>query len=296
MFVYLNGDLVPEEEATISVLDHSFLYGDGVFEGISVDDGRIFRLDEHLARLLRSAAFLRLSCPLSLEQLREAVVSVVARSNLRDGYVRPILTRGTGPMGIGATRDITTPNLVIIPQVRPRLSDEERLETGLRAKVLGIRRTPPECLDPRVKSNNYLNQILGKLETWDAGADAGIMLDVHGLVSEACGENVFIVTDGRLRTPPPHNILDGITRQTVLDLWQGEGGPTAVEPLTTYDLYTADEAFITATLIEIAALTEIDGRTVGTGKAGPVTRRLLELLRQRMSEDAYVVEYAPEAS
>lgn len=291
LLVYVNGRLLEGDEAVIPVLDHSFLYGDGVYEGISIDSGRIFRLDEHLARFLRSAAFLRIRCPLTLEELREAIARVVAENGVRDGYVRPILTRGTGPMGIGSTRDIATPNLVIVPQVRPRLSDERRLETGLRAKVVSVRRTPPECLDPRVKSNNYLNQILAKLEQWDAGADAAIMLDTEGYVCECAGENLFCVSNGVLRTPPPQTVLDGITRQTVLDLQRGRGGEAREERLTVYDLYTSQEVFMTATLIEIAALTQIDGRTIGSGSAGPVTRELLALLRETMMREGYVVEY-----
>lgn len=293
--VYINGEIVPEHEATISVLDHSFLYGDGVFEGISVDHGRVFRLREHVARLFRSAAYLRIVPPLTESELCDAIVDLIARNDLRDGYVRPILTRGTGPMGIGATRDMTTPNLVLIPQRRKRLTDEARLEQGLSAKVLGIRRVPPECLDPRVKSNNYLNQILGKLEHWDAGADAGIVLDTDGFVAECCGENIFVVSEGVLRTPPRHTVLDGITRATVLELQRRRGAPAVEERLTLYDLYTADEAFITATLIEIAALTSIDGRRLGDGSAGPVTRELLTLLREEMLSAGTPVDFAAHA-
>ena len=291
MFVYVNGDLVAEEHATISVLDHSFLYGDGVFEGISVDRGRIFRLDAHLARLLRSAERLRISSFLSFEQLKEAVVQVVATNGLRDGYVRPILSRGTGPIGIGYTREIKRPNIVIIPQVRPRLSDEQRLVHGLAAKVLDIRRTPPQCLDPSVKSNNYLNQILGKWEQWDAGVDIGIMLDVDGAISECCGENIFLVKGEVLRTPPAHNILNGITRQAIMELWRREDHEVSEEPLTAADLLAADEVFVTATLIEVAAITVIDGRTIGTGEGGPITRRLLKLLREEMFSTGLPVDY-----
>jgi branched-chain amino acid aminotransferase len=293
LLVYINGDFFEEHEAKVSVLDHSFLYGDGLFEGISVDFGKIFRLDEHLDRLFRSAAYLRIESPLDHSELRSAVISVAQRNSLTDGYLRVVLTRGTGPMGIGATRSMTRPNLAIIPQVRPRLTDEERLERGLRATVVSVRRTPAVCLDPRVKSNNYLNNILAKFEQWDADADAAIMLDIGGYVSECPGENIFLVTGGVLRTPPALTTLDGITRRTVMDLQSARGGETREENLTVYDLYTADEAFITATLVEIAALTRIDGHLMGEGTAGPVTRALAAALRDAMVEQGVPVEVDP---
>ncbi len=286
LIVYVNGDFVGESEAQISVLDHSFLYGDGVFEGISVDRARIFKLEEHVDRLFRSAAYVQITPPLSQAELCDLIVELAVRNRLEEGYIRPILTRGTGPMGIGATRDMVKPNLVLIPQRRKRLTDAERLERGLRAKVLGIRRVPPECFDPRVKANNYLNQIMGKLEHWDAGADAGIVLDTQGYVAECCGENIFVVTDGVLRTPPPQTVLNGITRQTILEVQRERGMPVREERLTVYDLYTAQEVFITATLIEVAALTSIDGRVIGSGAAGPMTRELLGLLRAAMRTDS----------
>jgi branched-chain amino acid aminotransferase len=290
VFTYVNGAMLEGDAATVPVLDHGFLYGDGVFEGISIDGGRIFRLEEHLERLQRSASYIRIVPP-GLDVLREAVVRVVAVNNLREGYVRPILTRGTGPMGITFTSQITVPNFLVIPQVRPRLSDEERLDVGLRACVLGMRRTPPECLDPRIKSNNYLNQILGKLAAADAGAQIGIMLDTQGFLSEGTGENLFLVREGVLRTPPPHNVLNGITRQTVIELAGRAGIEVQETALTTYDLFGADEVFITATLSEIAALTVVEGRTIGRGTAGAVTRRLLEDLRTEMAETGYQVDF-----
>jgi branched-chain amino acid aminotransferase len=291
MLVYINGELVPEDEAVIPVLDHGFLYGDGVFEGVSVDDGRIFRLTEHVARLFRSAEQLRISSYLSPEEVADVIENVAAVNDLRDGYIRPILSRGTGPMGIGYTREITRPNIVVIPQVRPRLSDKQRLEEGLQAVVLDRVRTPSQCLDPSIKSNNYLNQVLGKFEAWDASADFGIMLDLGGNVSECCGENIFVVDGTILRTPPPGTILNGITRQAVLDLWRRDGGTAREELLMVEDLYAADECFVTATLIEVAAVTKIDGRAIGAGTPGPVTWQLLGALRREMSQTGHVVSY-----
>jgi len=294
--VYVGGDLVPQSEARIPVLDHGFLYGDAVFEGISIDGGRIFKLDEHIQRLFRSAAFMQIVPPFDFSEVRELVVRVVSVNQLRDGYVRPIVTRGTGPMGLGATRDIAAGNLIIIPQVRARLTDEKRLVKGLRAKVVGTRRTPPECVDPRVKSTSYANQILAKLEQWDAGADAAIMLGTDGLVAECAGENIFVVTNGVLRTPPRQYVLDGITRNTILELYGQLGGVAREEAISTYDLYNADEVFMTATLLEVAAVTRIDGRTIGSGTAGPVTQQLLRRLRTVMIEEGYPVSYASDVS
>jgi branched-chain amino acid aminotransferase len=294
--VYVGGELVPQSDARITVLDHGFLYGDAVFEGISIDGGRIFKLDEHIHRLFRSAAYLRIVPPVDIDGIRELVIRVVSANQLRDGYVRPILTRGTGPMGLGATRNIVTGNLVIIPQVRARLTDDERLVKGLHAKVVGTRRTPPECVDPRVKSTSYVNQILAKLEQWDAGADAAIMLGTDGLVAECAGENIFVVTSGVLRTPPHQYVLDGITRNTILELYARLGGVAREEPLSVYDLYTADEVFMTATLLEVAAITSVDGRRIGSGTGGPVTRQLLRELRTAMHEEGYPVPYPSDTS
>jgi branched-chain amino acid aminotransferase len=290
LLVYMNGELVEEDRALIPVLDHSFLYGDGIFEGISVDFGRIFRLAEHVARLFRSAAYLRISPPVGADELRAAVIEVARSNGLRDGYIRVVLTRGTGPMGIGATRTMTQPNLVIIPQVRPRLSEEQRLERGLRASVVSTRRIPPPCLDPRVKTNNYLNNILAKFEQWDSGAEAAIMLDVDGYVSECAGENIFVVTHDVLRTPPALTTLDGITRRAVLELQAARGGDAREETLTVYDLYTAQEVFMTATLVEVAALTVIDGRRIGSGTAGPLTRALASSLRDAMAREGTPID------
>jgi branched-chain amino acid aminotransferase len=292
---YVNGDLVPIDSARISILDHGLLYGDGLFEGLSVDDGRIYRLEEHIDRLFRSAKYLRITPPLSRAEMVDVVANVAAVNGLRDGYMRPILTRGTGPMGLGATRDIVEPNFLIIPQVRARMTDEERLERGLRACTLNVRRIPAQCLDPRVKTTNYLNQILGKFETWDAGADVGVMLTPSGEVSECCGENLFIVTNGVLRTPLGHLVLEGITRRSVIDLHRAAGGEVREESLFPFDLYTADEIFVTATLIEVASVTTIDGRDVGDGRAGPVTRGVFTALRADMAVHGHVIAYSDPA-
>ncbi len=296
MFVYLNGQVVPEEEARVSVWDHGFLYGDGVFEGIRIDDGRIFRLREHVERLYRSAHMLRIRIPLTIEEMEDAIGETARANGMRDGYLRPIVTRGIGALGIEATKDMTDTTVAVIPQARRKFDDRVRFEVGLKAKVLSVRRTPPESLDPRIKCCNYLNHILGKLEQWDSGADSGIMLDIHGRVSEGTAENVFCVRNGVLMTPPPDNTLDGITRQTVLSLAPSVGVEANERALTVYDLYTADEVFASGTLTELVPLTTIDGRQIGTGRPGPVTLRFLEALRQVMRDEAVPVFAEADAS
>lgn len=284
LWVYLDGAYVPAAEARVSVFDRSFVYGDGVFEGIEVQDGGIFALDAHIDRLYRSAAFLRIGMPLGKADLRAAIIEVVRRSGLRDGYVRPLVSRGVGPLGLERMAELGPPTVVIMPQ--RRAAKEGRT---YRAVVVSTRRTPAQCLDPRVKSNNYLNNVLGKLEQLDAGADAGILLDVDGFVAECCGENLFVVREGQLRTPPPTRALDGITRRTVIELAREDGVPVAEVDLTRYDLYTADELFLTATLSGIGYIVEVDGRRVAGGEPGPVSRRLLELYRDRRRKDSVFV-------
>jgi branched-chain amino acid aminotransferase len=291
LLAYVNGKQVPITEACISVLDHGLLYGDGVYEGLSVDGGRIYRLRDHLERLFRSACAIRITPPLTLDGMFDAVLGVAATNRLRDGYLRPIITRGCGPMGLGATHEIITPNLLIIPQVRERLTDEQRLDRGLSAAVIDVRRTPPECMDPRVKSTSYLNQVMGKFAHWDAGADIGVMLTPDGDVAECCGENIFAVTGGVLRTPPGRLVLEGITRDSVMAMHRAAGGEVREERLTPDDLHAADEVFVTATLIEVAAITSIDGRRIGDGSAGPVTRSLIKALRADMRARGDVVSY-----
>jgi len=283
--VYLNGKFVPAAEATVSVFDRSFVYGDGVFEGIEVENGGIFKLDAHVDRLYRSAVFLRIAIPMSKDEMREAIIEVVRRSDLRNGYVRPLVSRGAGPLGLERVAELGPPTVVVMPQHRP--PKEAR---SYRAVILATRRNPAQCLDPRVKSNNYLNNILGKFEQVDAGADAGIFLDVDGFVSECCGENLFSVREGRIATPPATRTLDGITRQTVIALAGDAGIPVAECEMTRYDLYTADELFLTATLSGIGYIVEVDGRRIGSGEPGPVSRQLYALYRAcKQRESVFVL-------
>jgi len=285
LWVYLNGKFVPAAEATVSVFDRSFVYGDGVFEGIEVENGGIFKLEAHVDRLYRSAAFLRIAIPIAKSEMQAAIIEVVRRSDLRNGYVRPLVSRGAGPLGLERVAELGPPTVVVMPQHRP--SKEART---YRAVIVATRRTPPQCLDPRVKSNNYLNNVLAKFEQLDAGADAGIFLDVDGFVSECSGENLFAVTAGRLATPPATRTLDGITRQTVIALARDAGVEVTETEMTRYDLYTADELFLTATLSGIGYIVQVDGRTIGAGEPGTVSRRLYALYRAcKQRESVFVL-------
>ncbi len=279
LLAYVNGKLVPLSEAKVSVTDRSFLYGDGAFEGIQVQGGIVYQLDEHVERLFRSCRYLHIPVPLAPEEMREAILGVVRANGVADAYLRPLVTRGEGPLGIDRSDELGPPNVVIVPQHR-----QAREGRALRAKLVSTRRTPAQCMDPRVKSNNYLNNIMGKLEQKASGADVGIMLDVEGFVAEGCGENIFAVRAAGLVTPPPHHTLDGLTRQAVLRIAAREGIPAAEQPMTLYDLYTANEVFVTATMTGIAYVTEIDGRPVGSGQPGALSLRLRALLRAYLDE------------
>ena len=286
--IYFNGNFVRARDAAISVFDHGFLYGDGAFEGIRIDNGGIFRLREHVARLFMSLHYLRIPMILTQEEVAEAVKETARRNDLADGYLRPLVTRGVGPLGIETSKSISEPTFVIIPQARRKFDDEVRTKTGLKAKVVSVRRTPSESVDSRIKSCNYINNILGKFEQWDAGADAGIMLSTDGYVSEGCSENIFCVSQGSVKTPPVTRVLDGITRRAVMQLAHDRGYAVSETDLTVYDLYNADEVFVTGTLTEVVPLTTIDGRKIGDGTAGPITRTLLAALRELMAEEAEV--------
>lgn len=286
LLVYMNGEFVPSDQARVSVFDHSFLYGDGVFEGVRVQERRVIQLEQHVARLYRSAHYLQIAIPIEQDEFTAAILETVRVNELADGYLRPLVTRGEGSMGIEATRKLGRPNVLVIPQVRAKFDDRVRTETGLTATVVPVRRTPPECVDPRIKANHYLNNILGKLAQWAAGADVGLMLDTRGYLSEGCSENVFVVRGGVVLTPHAETSLDGITRGAVVKVLRNDGLSVEEANLTTYDLYNADEAFVCGTLTEVVPLVTIDGRQVGSGRPGPITLRALELLRTELVKDS----------
>jgi len=273
MIIYLDGAFVPKEEAKVSVFDHGLLYGDGVFEGIRAYNGRVFRLDEHLDRLYDSARTIALEVPLSKAEMAEAICEVLRRNNLRDAYIRPIVTRGIGDLGLDP-RKCERPTVVIIA-VEWGAMYGDLYEKGLCAVTVSIRRTPAESLPPNVKSLNYLNNILAKIEANYRGVDEAIFFDTNGYISEGSGDNIFVVKNGAIITPPTLNNLRGITRTVALEIAASMGITLLERNLGYYDLYTADEVFVTGTAAEVAPIREIDGRVIGNGKPGPVTRQLM---------------------
>jgi branched-chain amino acid aminotransferase len=271
--IWLDGKWCDRSTAMISVYDHGLLYGDGVFEGIRAYGGKIFRLMDHLERLYDSAKAICLNIPLSPDELVHTTEEALRRSGIHEAYIRHIVTRGVGDLGLDP-RKCPRPTLIIIVDTI-KLWPEQVYEAGLNVVTAGTPIPQRESLSPRVKSLNYLAHILAKLEGINAGADEVIMLDSAGFVAEGSGQNIFVVKHGKLRTPPPHaGILRGVTRDVVIELAAKAGYTVDESMMNRYDIYTADEAFLTGTATEIVAMRQLDGRIIGSGKAGPVTRDL----------------------
>ena len=271
--IWLDGQWCDRASAMISVYDHGLLYGDGVFEGIRVYGGKIFRLAEHLERLYDSAQAIWLTIPMPREEMAEVTEEAVRRSGIAEGYIRHIVSRGVGDLGLDP-RKCPRPSVIIIVDTI-KLWPEEVYETGLKVITAGTPIPQRESLSPRVKSLNYLPHILAKIEGVQAGADEVLMLDSQGHVAEGSGQNIFVVKHGRLSTPPPFaGILKGVTRDVVIELARKAGYDVQETMLNRYDVYTADEAFFTGTAAEVVAIRQVDGRLIGAGKSGPVTRDL----------------------
>jgi len=289
MYAYLNGNFVPEEEAKISVLDHGFLYGDGVFEGIRAYDGRIFGLDEHVDRFYESAHSIMLELPLSRDEMKKTILEAVRRNNLRDAYIRPVASRGPGALGLDPTK-CPKATLVIIVDAETRHPEDVGKrpisERGIKAVSVATRRNGPDILSPRVKSTNYLNNILAKLQAHAAGVQEAIFLNAQGYVCELTGDNVFVVKDSRVITPPLWiGILDGVTRRAILRVAREQGLETLEEPLTLHDVYTSDECFATATRLEIMPIVWVDGRKIGEGVRGPITAQINRGFKELVSRE-----------
>jgi branched-chain amino acid aminotransferase len=271
--IWLDGEWYDRETAKVSVYDHGLLYGDGVFEGIRVYGGRVFRLREHLERLYDSAKAIWLEIPMPIDEMAALTEEAVRRSGLADAYLRHVITRGVGDLGLDPRKCPKPTVLLIVDAIR--LFPVEVYERGLRVVTAGTPIPQREALSPRVKSLNYLAHILAKVEGIQAGADEVLMLDAAGHVAEGSGQNLFVVKKGRIATPAAYSgILRGVTRDAVIEIARDAGYEVAETILNRYDVYTADEAFFTGTASEIIHLRELDGRAIGDGRRGPVTRDL----------------------
>jgi len=277
--IYLDGEFVPEEEAKISVFDHGLLYGDGVFEGIRIYRSRAFMLDEHLKRLYSGARVIRLDIPLSPEEMKEKVRETVRVNEITDGYVRLVVTRGKGDLGLSPWK-CENPSIFIIAATI-KIYPDEVYERGLKVVTVSTRRNNPDSLSPQIKSLNYLNHIMAHLEVVHAGADEGLMLNDQGYVTECVVDNFFIVQNGIILTPPTNaGALNGITRQAVFLLCGQLGMEIREENLSLVECYIADEAFLTGTAAEIAPITYIDDRPIGDGKPGALTKKLMGAFKE----------------
>jgi len=289
MKIYIDGKFYNEKEAKISVFDHGLLYGDGIFEGIRAYKGRIFKLEEHLDRLFYSAKAILLNIPLSKKKLMDAVAKTCAANKVRDGYIRLVVTRGIGNLGLNPF-NCKKPTIIIIAG-KITLYPAEMYRKGLNLITVPTMRMPPSALNPAIKSLNYLNNVLAKIEAIQGGVLEAVMLNHEGNIAECTGDNIFLVRGGQIMTPPVSaGALCGITRQVVFQLAREHLGVDVGEKnLTRYDAFTADECFLTGTGAEIIPAVKIDGRTIGTGKPGEITTKLMEFFRELTTHEGYPI-------
>lgn len=279
MKIWLDGKLVDKSDAKVSVFDHGLLYGDGVFEGIRFYQGRVFRLEDHIKRLFMSARAIVLKMIWTEEEVCRYVCETIAANGLRDGYVRLVVTRGEGGLGLNPYL-CDTPSMFIIAGTIT-LYPEEHYTKGLELVTCSTRRPTPGSLSPQVKSLNYLNNVMAKVEAIKGGAVEGLMLNEQGYVAECTGDNIFIIKDGTVLTPPiSDGALDGITRQVIFELCASLGIPMRAQTLTRYDIFTADECFLTGTAAEVIPVVGLDTRAIGSGQPGPVTNRIIKAFRE----------------
>jgi branched-chain amino acid aminotransferase len=281
--IYINGKYYDKTDAKISVYDHGLLYGDGVFEGIRIYAGKAFKLKEHVARLFESARHIQLEIPLTPEQMSKAINDSIAINNKKEGYIRSLVTRGAGSLGIDPRKTSEPQVIIIVDDIS--LYPPELYESGMEIATVSTIRNHPNALNPRVKSLNYLNNILAKIEGNLAGCLEALMLNHKGEIAECSADNVFLVKAGILRTPPiDAGILEGITRNTVIDLAKAARIPVQEIALTRHDVFTAAECFLTGTGAEIIPVTKCDGRLIGVGRPGPITRQLREAYHKLVRE------------
>lgn len=278
MLIYIDGEFLPPAEAKVSVFDHGLLYGDGVFEGIRSYNGRVFQLDAHLERLYDSATSIMLQIPMPIETMKETVLETLRRNHLREAYIRLIVTRGVGDLGLDPDK-CSNPSLIIIAD-NITLYPQKFYEEGLAIVTTSIRRNYPEAINPRIKSLNYLNNILAKIEGKQAGAVEVLMLNADGYVAECSGDNIFWVKNEVLVTPPGHiGILEGVTRNSVIELAREAGMQVEERVFTRHELYIADECFLTGTAAEVIPVVKIDQRVIGDGQPGATTQKLIAAFR-----------------
>ncbi|MFC4078356.1 branched-chain-amino-acid transaminase [Salinithrix halophila] len=283
-WVFMDGEYVKKEEATVSVFDHGFLYGDGIFEGIRVYEGNVFRLREHLVRLYESAHSILLGIPYTLEEMEKAVLEAVRKNSLKNAYIRLVVSRGTGDLGLDPAKCSHPRVIIIVDQVV--MFPQRMYDEGLAIVTVPTRRNVPDALNPKIKSLNYLNNVLVKIEANQAGVGEALMLNHEGYVAEGSGDNIFIVKKGVLYTPPCYvGALDGITRQAIMDLCGRLGYTVKEEPFTRHDVYVADEVFLTGTAAEVISVVSVDGRTIADGKPGSITNHLLNEFRKLVRVD-----------
>jgi len=282
--IYLNDEFVPKEKAVISVYDHGFLYGDGVFEGIRVYEGNVYKLTEHVNRLYESAHSIMLTIPHTKEKMQEIIIETVEKNNFMSAYIRVVISRGTGDLGLDP-RNCAEPTVIVIAESLAIYSNA-LYEKGLKLASVVNRRSSPDVLNPQIKSLNYLNNILVKLSSVQADADEALILNNQGYVTEGSADNIFIIKDGVFKTPPVYlGALEGITRSAIIDIAQENGYDLEEVPFTLHDVYIADEVFLTGTAAEVIPVVTVDGRKIGNGKPGDITNQLLKSFRERTLTD-----------
>ncbi|MBN3556345.1 branched-chain-amino-acid transaminase [Fictibacillus nanhaiensis] len=287
-WVYVNGEHVLKEDAKVSVYDHGFLYGDGVFEGIRVYNGNVYRLEEHLQRLYESAQSIMLTIPHTKEELTDIIVQTLQKNKYRDAYIRLVISRGKGNLGLDPFT-CGQPGVIVIAE-QLALFPKKLYETGLEIITVASRRNRPDVLSPKVKSLNYLNNILVKIEASLAGVSEALMLNDQGYVAEGSADNVFIIKGNTIKTPPGYlGALEGITRNAIVEIARAQGYKMVEEPFTRHDVYVADEVFLTGTAAEVIAVVKVDGRVIGNGAPGEHTNKLLKSFREKVVEEGVKV-------
>ena len=284
MQIYIDGEYFDKDDAKISVFDHGLLYGDGIFEGIRFYNGRVFRLSEHIDRLFVSAKAILLDIGMTHDELIGAVLEAIRRNELKDGYVRLLVTRGIGTLGLSPLGCEKATVIIIADKIS--LYPEEKYNEGLKLITCSTRRTAPAALSPCVKSLNYLNNVMAKVEAIFGDAEEGLMLNEQGFIAECTGDNIFVIKDGKMKTPPASSgALPGITRDVIFEIAEEFGIELNEAQMTRYDIYAADECFLTGTAAEVIAAVQLDRRPIGEGHPGPLTARFISRFRERVSQE-----------